>query len=121
MPTATRERTKNGAKPAAKPTTEEKKAPARQTSGRSMWKGVISFGMVAIPVRLQSATRSKDISFNLLHAPCKTRLQQKRWCPSCDREVEWEEIVRGYQYSKDRYVLLTDEDFDMLPVASKHT
>jgi DNA end-binding protein Ku len=86
-----------------------------------MWKGVISFGMVAIPVRLNSATRSKDISFNLLHAACKSRLQQKRWCPTCDREVPWEDIVKGYQYSKDRYVLLEDEDFDKLPVASKHS
>ena len=123
MPTATREK-KNGSKPVAKAPAPEKtdqNAPARQTAGRSMWKGVISFGMVAIPVRLHSATRSKDLSFNMLHAACNSRLQQKRWCQTCDREVEWEEIVRGYQYSKGRYVLLTDDDFDKMPLASKQT
>ncbi len=122
MPAAVHEKPKNGSKPASPAEPEAKKAKSeRQTAGRSMWKGVISFGMVAIPVKLHSATRSKDLSFNTLHAACSSRLQQKRWCPSCDREVPWDEIVRGYQYTKDRYVLLSDDDFDQLPLASKHT
>src|SRR5687768_10980570 len=122
MPAAVKAKPKNGSKPARSAEPEAKKEkPERQTAGRSMWKGVISFGMVAIPVRLNSATRSKDLSFNLLHSECKSRLQQKRWCPTHDREVPWDEIVKGYQYTKDRYVLLTDEDFEKLPLASKHT
>lgn len=87
---------------------------------RAVWSGVISFGMVSIPVKLHTATRSKDISFNLLHATCGTKLQQKRWCPYHDEEVPWDEVVRGYPYAKGEYVTLTDEDFEKLPVPSKH-
>lgn len=88
---------------------------------KAMWSGVISFGMVTIPVKLYSATQSRDISFNLLHATCGTRLQQKRWCPTDDVEVPWSETVRGYEYAKGEYVTLTDEDFERLPLPSKHT
>jgi DNA end-binding protein Ku len=86
-----------------------------------MWSGVVSFGMVSIPVRLYAATRARDISFNLLHATCHSRIEQKRWCPTEDVEVPWNEVVRGYQYAKDQYVVLTDEDFEQLPLPSKHT
>jgi DNA end-binding protein Ku len=77
--------------------------------------------MVSIPVKLYGATESKDISFHLLHATCGTRLKQLRWCPTDEREVPWGEIVRGYEYAKDQYVTLTDEDFEKLPLPSKHT
>ncbi len=87
---------------------------------RSIWNGVISFGMVSIPVKLYTATQSKDISFHLLHEECHSRLKQKRWCPFHDREVEWGEIVRGYEYARDQYVVMADEDFDKLPLPSKH-
>ncbi len=88
---------------------------------RAVWSGVISFGMVSIPVKLHTATRSKDISFNLLHATCGTKLQQKRWCPYHDAEVPWDEVVRGYPYAKGEYVTLTDEDFEKVPLPSLHT
>src|SRR3990172_1769763 len=87
---------------------------------RSIWKGAISFGMVSIPVKLYPATESKDISFHLIHQECNSRLRQLRWCPICQREVEWGEIVRGYEYAKDQHVVLTDEDFENLPLPSKH-
>src|SRR3569833_1275051 len=90
-------------------------------SMRSIWRGVISFGMVSIPVKLYSATSDKDLSFNQLHKTDNSRLKQKRWCPVEDREVSSDEIVRGYQYAKDQYVILSDEDFEKVPVASKHT
>jgi DNA end-binding protein Ku len=86
---------------------------------RSIWKGAISFGMISIPVRLYTATQSRDVSFNQLHADCHSRLKYKKWCPNCDREVADEEIVRGYQYKKDHYAVLTDADLEKLPVASK--
>jgi DNA end-binding protein Ku len=86
-----------------------------------MWSGAISFGMVNIPVKLFSATSAKDVSFNLIHGTCGTRVQQKRWCPTDEIEVPWEEIVRGYEYTKGQYVTLTDEDFEQLPLPSKHT
>jgi DNA end-binding protein Ku len=88
---------------------------------RAIWSGSISFGMVSIPVKLFGATESRDISFNLLHSTCGTRLQQKRWCPTDEVEVPWSETVRGYEYSKGQYVILTEEDFERLPLPSKHT
>ena len=88
---------------------------------RAIWSGSIGFGMVSIPVKLFGATESKDISFNLLHATCGTRLKQVRWCPTDEQEVPWSETTRGYQYAKDQYVTLTDEDFEKLPLPSKHT
>ena len=88
---------------------------------RSIWNGVISFGMVSIPVKLYTATQAKDISFHLLHKECGTRLQQLRWCPEHDRAVEWGEVARGYEYSKDQHVILTEEDFEKLPLPSKQT
>ncbi len=87
---------------------------------RAIWSGSISFGMVSIPVKLYGATESKDISFNLLHSTCSTRLKQVRWCPTDEVEVPWSETVRGYEYAKGEYVTLTDEDFERLPLASKH-
>jgi Ku protein len=87
---------------------------------RSIWKGAISFGMISIPVKLYSATQNKDISFNQIHAACSGRIKYKKWCPACEREVTDEEILRGYQYEKDRYAVLTEEDLEKLPVASKH-
>jgi DNA end-binding protein Ku len=87
---------------------------------KAIWSGSISFGMVTIPVKLYGATESKDIAFNLLHSSCGTRLQQKRWCPTDEVEVPWSETVRGYEYAKGEYVILTEEDFERLPLPSKH-
>jgi DNA end-binding protein Ku len=88
---------------------------------RAIWSGSISFGMVTIPVKLFGATESRDIRFNLLHATCGTKLEQKRWCPTDEVEVPWTETARGYEFSKGQYVMLTDEDFERLPLPSKHT
>jgi DNA end-binding protein Ku len=88
---------------------------------RAIWSGSISFGMVTIPVKLFGATEGKDIRFSLLHATCGTKLQQKRWCPTDEVEVPWTETARGYEYTKGQYVMLTDEDFEQLPLPSKHT
>src|SRR4051794_16518759 len=88
---------------------------------RAIWSGSISFGMVTIPVKMYGATQSKDIRFHLLHAKDGARLQQKRWCPVDEAEVPWNETVRGYEYAKGQYVTLTEEDFERLPLPSKHT
>src|SRR3990172_1790153 len=93
----------------------------RRAMPRSIWNGVISFGMVSIPVKLYTATEEKDISFNLLHKECGTRLKQLRWCPEHERAVERYEGSRGYEYARDEYVVMTDEDFEKLPLPSKHT
>jgi DNA end-binding protein Ku len=88
---------------------------------RPIWKGAITFGMISIPVKLFGATESKDLAFNTLHKECKSRLKQKRWCPVDDREVFQDEVVKAFEYSKDSYVEILEEDLDRLPVPSKHT
>src|SRR5437763_15324778 len=87
---------------------------------RPIWKGAITFGMISIPVKLFGATESKDLAFNTLHNECKNRLKQKRWCPVHDREVFQDEVVKAYEYTKDSYVEILDEDLEALPVPSKH-
>jgi DNA end-binding protein Ku len=88
---------------------------------RAIWSGAISFGMVSIPVKLYTATESKDIGFRQLHRDDLVRIRQLRWCPAEEREVAYDEIVRGYEYAKDQYVVLEDADFEELPVPSKRT
>src|SRR2546421_11920977 len=109
MPTRTAKRSTEKQPAESKTQSADK---ARGAGLRSMWKGAISSGMVTIPVRLYPATTSRDLSLNLLHEKCNSRLKQIRWCPVCNREVPWEEIARGYEYAKGQYVRLTDEDFD---------
>jgi DNA end-binding protein Ku len=77
--------------------------------------------MISIPVKLYGANESKDLAFNTLHKECKSRLKQKRWCPVDDREVFQDEVVRAFEYSKDSYVEITEEDLETLPLPSKHT
>ena len=89
--------------------------------GRAIWRGVISFGMVSIPIRLYTAAQSKDIAFRQLHRDDKVRIRQRRWCPEHDAEVPSDEIAKGYEFAKDQYVILEDDDFENLPVASQHT
>jgi DNA end-binding protein Ku len=87
---------------------------------RAIWNGVITFGMVSIPVGLYTAVQDKDLRFNQIHEVCGSRIKQQKFCPVCDRVVESGELVKGYEYSKGSYVHLHDEDFEQLPVASKH-
>jgi DNA end-binding protein Ku len=88
---------------------------------RSIWKGVITFGMVSIPVRLFPATQDKDISFHLLHKPDHSRIKFKRWCAAEDSEVDQDELVKAFEVSKDQYVEITDEDLEQLPLPARHT
>lgn len=83
--------------------------PARATSS-----GTITFGLVSIPVKLYTATRSKDVHFNMLHATDKGRLKQNYVCTVCGEKVERDETVRGYEFAKGQYVVVTDEDFAAL-------
>jgi DNA end-binding protein Ku len=87
-------------------------------SQRSMWRGAISFGMVSIPVRLYVANESKGISFRLLCPTDQTPVKTKRWCPKEDREVGWNDAVRGYEVSKDEYVVVEDSDLEGMPLAT---
>src|SRR3989442_1761148 len=81
---------------------------------RSIGSGTISFGLVSIPIRVYVATHSEQLSFNMLHAPCGTRIKQQLYCPHHEKVVERSEIVKGYQFEKDRYVTFTDEELRAL-------
>jgi DNA end-binding protein Ku len=80
-------------------------------AARPTWKGFLKISLVNIPIRVFPATDSAaTISFNQLHAECQTRIQQKRWCPTHEREVPLSEIVKGYEFEKGRYVVMTEDD-----------
>jgi DNA end-binding protein Ku len=83
-----------------------------------MWKGAISFGLVTIPVAVYPATEEKTLRFNQLHDEDMGRIRYKRVCEKDGEVVDYEHIVKGYEYEKDRYVVLTDDDFDAVPVES---
>jgi len=88
-------------------------------AARPTWKGYLKVSLVTIPVKVFPATESAAaLSFNQLHAECKTRIQQKRWCPQCEREVPNTELVKGYEYEKGHYVVVTEEDIEKVRVES---
>src|SRR5262249_18085170 len=88
--------------------------PARPT-----WKGYLKISLVNIPMKVFAATDAgATLSFNQLHAECQTRIQQKRWCPHCEREVPNTDIVKGYEFEKGRYVVVGDEDLEKVRVES---
>ncbi|MGM0878915.1 MAG: Ku protein [Bacillota bacterium] len=80
----------------------------------TMWKGSISFGLVNIPIKLYSATEDKDVKLRSLHKKCHTPIQYEKKCPNCDEEINNDEIVKGYEYVKGKYVVLTDEELNEL-------
>lgn len=84
-------------------------------------KGAISFGLVHIPVSLYTATQDSDIAFNQLPKTDKARIRYKKVCSHCGKEVKNEDIVRGYQYAKDKYVVVTDEEIEKLKTEKDRT
>jgi DNA end-binding protein Ku len=77
----------------------------------AIWSGAINFGLVTIPVKLFTAVKTDDLSFNLLHAKDEGRIKYERICSVDGKPVPWDEIVKGYEYEKGEYVVLTDDDF----------
>ncbi|TVY08416.1 non-homologous end joining protein Ku [Paenibacillus cremeus] len=80
----------------------------------TVWKGAISFGLVHVPVKMFSATEDKDISMRMIHKECNTPLNFVRKCQHCDREVEWAEITKGYEYEPGAFVLFEKEELEAL-------
>jgi len=86
---------------------------------RPTWKGFLKVSLVTIPIKVFPATESAaTLSFNQLHAECQTRIQQKRWCPHCEREVSNADLAKGYEFEKGRYVIVSDEDIQKVRVES---
>src|SRR5258708_9967673 len=79
---------------------------------RTIWNGSISFGLVNIPIGLALATQRNDASFRTLHRECGTPIKQKRWCPFHEREVEPEELVKGWEVAKGEFVLVEESDLE---------
>jgi DNA end-binding protein Ku len=82
-------------------------------AARATWKGYLKVSLVNIPIKVFPATESSGtLSFNQLHGECQTRIQQKRWCPTCNKEVANTELVKGYEFEKGRYVVMTEDDIE---------
>jgi len=80
-------------------------------AARPTWKGYLKISLVNIPIRVFPATdAAATVSFNQLHAECRTRIQQKKWCPTCQKEVAQTDLVKGYEFEKGRYVVLEEDD-----------
>lgn len=80
----------------------------------TMWKGTISFGLVNIPVKMHAATENKDIKLRQLHKECKSPVKYEKVCPICEKEVKNEDIVKAYEYAKNKFVILDEEELESL-------
>jgi DNA end-binding protein Ku len=87
---------------------------------RAFWKGVISFGLVAIPVKMYVGAESKTLSFHLLHKKCHTRPKQVLHCETDNEYFGIKDTVRGYEFAKDQYIVLDDKDFENVPIKTSH-
>lgn len=85
---------------------------------QTVWKGAISFGLLNVPVKMGSATKKESISFRQLHKACNTPINQKRFCSKCNKEVAYEDIVKGFEYEPGKFVLVTNEELESLPIKS---
>ena len=84
---------------------------------RAMWKGAIQFGLVTVPVKLYLATESKyGVSFHMLHKDDLSRIQMKIFCPEDEKVISRSDTVKGYEYAPDKYVVITDEDLEKVPL-----
>src|SRR5665647_2914449 len=80
----------------------------------TMWKGSISFGLVNIPIKMFAATEDKDIKFRNIHKECQTPIKYEKICPTCKKEIQQEDIVRGYEYEPGHFVVIDDNDIEAL-------
>src|SRR6185369_5286233 len=88
---------------------------------RAIWKGAISFGLVNIPIALYPATRSEELKFRLLRSSDHSPVNYKRVAEADGKEVPWEQIVKGYEYEKGKFVVLKDEDFQRVDLEATQT
>lgn len=87
----------------------------------TVWKGYIAFGLVSIPIHLLAAVREERVGFHQIHEVCNSRIRQQLFCPACDRVVERSEIAKGYEVSKDNYVLIEDAEVKEIAPPSSET
>ena len=87
----------------------------------TVWKGYLTFGLISIPIRLFAAARPERVSFHQIHQVCNTRIKQHLYCPTCERDVDRSEIVKGYEIDKGRWVIVEDEEIKKIAPASTDT
>lgn len=85
-----------------------------ETNMHTIWKGSISFGLVNIPIKLHAATEDKDVKLRTLHKDCHSPIKYEKVCPVCNREIKNEEIVKAYEYTKGKFVLLEEDDLEAI-------
>lgn len=83
-------------------------------TARAVWKGSINFGLVSISIELFTAIQPHVLGFKLLHSVCNTPIANKRWCPHCDREIAWEEVVKGLKLPDGSYFIITPDNLKKL-------
>lgn len=83
---------------------------------RTIWKGAISFGLVHIPVKLYPAVAGNGLKFSMLHEKCGTPVNYKKRCSTCQRDVSHDETIKGYEYEKGKYVKITRDEFESIPI-----
>ncbi len=88
---------------------------------RPIWRGHLAFGLVTIPMKLYTATDPKDIRFRLLHKTCLTPIQNKRYCSQHEQIVDWNDVARGFEYAKGKFVTLEEEDLERVPLETAGT
>lgn len=80
----------------------------------TVWKGAISFGLVHVPVKMHSATEDKDIHFRQLHKDCGMPIAYEKKCPHCSKDVTSDDIVKGFEYDKGKYVIVKEEELESI-------
>ncbi|UMZ75336.1 Ku protein [Natranaerofaba carboxydovora] len=82
---------------------------------KTMWKGALNFGLVNVPVKMHTATEKKSIKFKYLHKDCHAPVEYKRICSACNKEISWDEIIKGYEYEPGRYVEIDEKELENIP------
>ncbi len=85
----------------------------------TVWKGYLTFGLISVPIRLFAAARREHVSFHMLHKVCGTRIKQQLFCPHCERTIEREETVKGYEESKDAFIEVSPEELKAIAPESE--
>jgi DNA end-binding protein Ku len=85
---------------------------------RAIWKGNISFSLISIPIKIYTATEPKEIQFHNLCPVCHTPIRYKRWCPTCNKEVKWEDVVKGYKLTEERWVVLEEKELEKIKIST---
>ncbi len=86
----------------------------------TVWKGYLTFGLISVPIRLFAAARREHVSFHQVHKPCGTRIRQQLFCPHCERVVERNEIVKGYEEAQDSFIEVDPEELEKIAPPSEH-